>query len=404
MSISICLWMAAVLAAPVTLDRDVVIALARERAPVILAARTRTDAAAGELAGARAWRYNPAVEFEAGPRTTPAEETWDRSVRLEQRLDLAGRGARIDAASAGVDAVRHEVREAEVAVVAAASRAHLLAVHAQRTRATAEEAAAVQQRLHDVARARHEAGETGALELNLATLALARARAAAAGAGAAEAAALSDLASILQLSAADIAGVRGDLAWPSLPDLAAAQTAAAAHPRIGALAARRQQAEALRREAGAAGWPQVGVFGGWGREEDADIVHVGLNVDLPLFSRGQGDRRVAAAEAEAARIEYEAARSTIHDQVARAWQRQHALQVASEAMSRDAQAALAASVRLAEESFRLGEIGLDETLLVQREQFDAQIEIYDLELAAALAAVDVAEIAALAPLAEGETP
>ena len=61
-------------------------------------------------------------------------------------------------------------------------------------------------------------------------------------------------------------------------------------------------------------------------------------------------------------------------------------------------------MRLAEESYRLGEIALDEVLLVQREQLDARRELNDLQLAAALAAVDVAELAALPPLVQGETP
>ena len=151
---------------------------------MILAARARQGVAEGDLATARAWRYNPELELEAGPRTTPTEETWDRAVRLDQRLDLAGRGARIDAAAAGREAAGFALRETELAVVAGAARAYLVALHAGRARELAAEAAPVQERLHEIAQARHEAGETGALEINLATVALARARAALASAAA----------------------------------------------------------------------------------------------------------------------------------------------------------------------------------------------------------------------------
>jgi cobalt-zinc-cadmium efflux system outer membrane protein len=396
MMFTTCLLMATALTAVLPLDRAAVLDLARERAPVILAARARQGVAEGDLATARAWRYNPELELEAGPRTN--------ALRLDQRLDLAGRGARIDAATAGRDAAGFALRETELTVVAGAARAYLVALHASHARALAAEAAAVQARLHEIAQARYEAGETGALEINLATVALARARAALASAAAAEATASADLAAMLQLTDDDLPGVTGELAWPALPDLAAVQAAAAAQPALAGLAARQAQAQAVRRLAGAAAWPEVGMFGGWGREEDVDIVHFGLIVGLPVFARGQGERRAADAEVLAAGIELEAAQRTVVDQAARAWHRQRAVLAASDTIGGEAAAALAASVDLAEESYRLGEIALDEVLLVQREQLEARRELNDLQLAAALAAVDVAEIAALPPLGRGETP
>jgi len=404
MTFSICVWLTTALASLAFLDREAVLAIARERAPVILAARARQGVADGDLATARAWQHNPELELEVGPRTTPAEETWDRSVRLDQRLDLAGRGARIDAATAGRDAAGFALRETELGVVAGAARAYLVALHAGRARELAAAAAQVQARLHQIARARHEAGETGALEINLASVALARARAAQASAAADEAAALANLAAMLQLTGDEMSGVAGDLAWPAPPDLAAVQAAAAAQPALAGLAARQAQAEAVRRLAGASAWPEVGVFGGWGQEEDADIVHFGLNIGLPFFARGQGERQAADAEALAATIEREAAQRTVADQAARAWRRHGDVLAASTTVAGEAAAALDASVHLAEESYRLGEIDLDAVLLVQREQLDARRELNDLQLAAALAAVDVAEIAALPPLVQGETP
>ncbi len=404
MMFSICVWLATAAAAVAPLDRDAVLAIARERAPVILAARARQGIAEGDLTAARAWRHNPELELEAGPRSSPIEESWDRSVRLDQRLDLAGRGARIDAATAARDATGFAVRDTELAVVAGAARAYLAALHAGHARGLAAETTVVQERLHEIAQARHEAGETGALEINLATVALARARASLAGAVAAEAAALANLAATLQLTGDELPGVTGDLAWPAPPDLAAVRSAAAAQPALAELAARQVQAEAVRRLAGAAVWPEVGVFGGWGREEDADIVHFGLNIGLPFFARGQGERQAAEAEVLAATIERDAAQRTVADQAARAWRRHGDVLAASTAVAGEAAAALDASVRLAEESYRLGEIALDAVLLVQREQLDARRELNDLQLAAALAAVDVAEIAALPPLGEGVTP
>lgn len=404
MPLPLCVWLTAALALTAPLDRDAVLALARDRAPAILAARARAGVAEGDLVTARAWRHNPELEIEAGRRSAPGGRSWDRGVRLGQQLDLAGRGARIDAAAAGRDAAVLGARDTELAVVAAAARAYLHAVHAARARALADEAAHVQDRLFAIAEARREAGETGALEISLATVARARARAALAGAESDAAAARADLARLLQVEGDRLPTGDGNLGWPPLPDLPAVQAAAAAQPALAALAARQAQAEALRREAAAAAWPEVGLFGGWRREEDADVVQVGLDVGLPFFARGQGARQAAAAEARALAIELDGARRTVADQATLAWRRQRDLLAASAAVATAAATALDAAVQLAEESYRLGALALDDVLLVQREQVDARREIDDLQLAAALAAVDVAEIAALPPLVTGETP
>ena len=80
----------------------------------------------------------------------------------------------------------------------------------------------------------------------------------------------------------------------------------------------------------------------------------------------------------------------------------HELQAAATADHEAVTAALDASVRLAESAYRLGEITLDEALLAQREQLEARRELNDLRLSAALAALDVAYLAALPPLHEGD--
>ena len=85
-----------------------------------------------------------------------------------------------------------------------------------------------------------------------------------------------------------------------------------------------------------------------------------------------------------------------------AWHRQNELQAALAANGEAVTAALEASVRLAEVAYRLGEITLDEALRAQREQLEARRDLNDLRLSAALAALDVAYLAALPPLHEGD--
>jgi cobalt-zinc-cadmium efflux system outer membrane protein len=379
------------------LDRDAVLRLARERSPQVLAARARLDEADGALATARAWAHNPEVELEQVRRATT-----DRAWRIDQKLDLAGRGPRIGAARADREAAGWERLDAGAQAAAEAARAWLTATHAGQQRLLATEGVAVQERLHAAATAREAAGETGALDVALATVALARARAGFAGDRAAELDALAELAALLQWDEAELPQVAGDLDWPAPPALADVREAALVQPALRALEAATAAAAKRRGEAGALAWPELGVFGGGGREEDTDLKQMGLTVTVPLFARGQGERRQAAAAARLADDTFTATRRARLSAVTAAWHRQDELRAAVEANGEAVAAALDASVRLAESAYRLGEITLDEALLAQREQLEARRELNDLRLSAALAALDVAYLAALPPLHEGD--
>src|SRR5262245_10370726 len=95
----------AVAATPATAEittLDSALALARERAPALLAARARVAEAEGRLRTASAlFAANPELEASAGPRDSDDGDTTDWEVALSQDLELAGqRGARIAAAEA----------------------------------------------------------------------------------------------------------------------------------------------------------------------------------------------------------------------------------------------------------------------------------------------------------------
>lgn len=382
-----------------TLDLDAVLHLAREHAAAARIARVEQDVAAGELRTARTWRHNPELELEAGPRDGPDGRSWDRSVGLSQRLDLAGRGARGDAARATLAAARDQSRATGIAVAARAARLYLEALHAAQRRQLASDATDLHDRLLEIARRRHEAGETGRLDVHQATVGASRARMRLATAEADERHVLAELASLLALEPGHPLAVTGDLAWSAPGDATAVRAAVARHPEIAALEARRRAASARVRLAGAARWPDVGLGARVGREEQADIVHVGVSLGLPLFARGQGEREAARAVDRIAEIQHDAARRARLDHALRAWERYQDLHDALTRATATTTDALAGSSRLAAESYRLGEIALDRVLLVERENLEARNALNDLRLATALAALEVAEIAALPPLA-----
>ncbi|HOX24422.1 MAG TPA: TolC family protein [Candidatus Krumholzibacteria bacterium] len=380
------------------LDRESVIALARARSSAILAGRARLGAADGEVARATQWRFNPEVELQAGTRTTPEGETWDRSLWLSQRLDLAGRGPRAAAARWGLDAAHAEQRATEIDVVAESVRLYLVALHAAAERAVASDAVALQARLHEVAVRREAAGEVGLIEVNTAAIALARALASLARAAAAGDAALAELATLLALEPGAVLSVTGDLAWTLPADRGTVFAAAASNPLQAAFAARRAEAEARRDAAGAERWPELSIAAGIGREEDADIAGFGLGVSLPLFARGKGERLAAAAEAAARDVELAALERSLADRLERAWNRHAQLQSALAAYEIAARDGEARGVDLVELGYREGKLGLGDVLAVRREVLDARQELLDLRLDTALAALEVATLAALPPL------
>lgn len=384
------------------LDRQSVLEMARERSVALRQAGLRQEAVGGAARAARTWRHNPELELEGGRRDASDGRTWDRSVGLNQQLDLAGRGARIAAADADLEAARHGLRAAGVAALAAAAELHLRALHATRRRDLAAEGVSLREQLLEVARQRLEAGETGQLDLHQATVAAARARMELASAEADLQHALAELAAALNLEPLRDIAVEGEIEWPVPGDAVAIRAAAEQHPELAVLEANRQAGRERIAEAGAARWPRLGLGARYGREEEADLFQLGLRFELPLFDRGGGEREVAVALERVADLELETARRNRIDHALRAWERHRRLQGSfpddAEAVARS----LGASSRLALQSYRLGEIPLDRVLDVERENLEARITLNDLRLKAALAALEVAEIAALPPLAGTE--
>src|SRR5258707_2555307 len=88
----------------VTLTLEQALDRAKQQAPVILSAKGRIEEARGRLAGALVrFRDNPLVEFDAGPRFTPAGRIADAELGFSQNFELGGRRhARIAAAESGI--------------------------------------------------------------------------------------------------------------------------------------------------------------------------------------------------------------------------------------------------------------------------------------------------------------
>jgi cobalt-zinc-cadmium efflux system outer membrane protein len=366
-------------AGDVVLDLEGALARASQ-SPSLIAARGRVAEAE---AGRQVPLTNPEVEVEAGPRYA-ADTTTDVSVQLGQTFELGRRGARVRVADAevaqaraAVDATAREVRR-EVAL------AFYRALHAERVVELARHGEELAVRGADVAERRRRAGDITELDAGLGRAALGRARAAVRAAEAERAAAVGQLAQLLTLAPGDRVVLRGELGT--------AAPATGERADLRALAAEAAVARAELDLARTGARPDVGLWLGYSREEDADIVVGGLRLTLPILDRGQGAAAKARARAARAGAERAAAAQVVTRQVRdTADARDHA-RAAVAVFESDVLPLLDESERLLTRTVDAGQMAIGDYLVARRELLDGRAEhVYRLlELATAKVELDAA--------------
>ena len=370
-----------------TLDR--VLALAHERAPAIVAARSRVDEARARLDGASLLlRENPELEGDAGPRLSSQGDSTDVRARLSQALELGGaRGARIAGASAGVAQAAADADDALLRVRQAAAAAFLRTRAAVEQLALAESTADMASELLQAAERRHRAGDVPELDVDLAHAARSRARADVAAARATRRASAGRLAQLLALGDAEPSPC-GPLAAHAKLDLDELLRHAPERADLRALAASVDEAEADGRLAAARAWPAVRVGTEYKREQGDDVYLGGLSISVPLFERGQSARAEAEARARRLRAEHEASVQAASSEVRTAWDVYRERRGAVAELARELPT-LDDSDRLARRSYEAGELSLADMLQLQRETLEIRRAGVEHALDAALAAVEL---------------
>jgi cobalt-zinc-cadmium efflux system outer membrane protein len=165
--------------------------------------------------------------------------------------------------------------------------------------------------------------------------------------------------------------------------------AAADRPELHVLTADIQQAEAAIGHALTYSRPEYGLAARYTREEGDHIVLGGLRITLPLVATAQEPRDVASAQAARLRTELVMARTRIESEVRSAHMAYSRRLNAVRVLERDALPTLDENTQLNARSFDVGQIGLPEMLLVQREILEARLHYLDALLEAALARVEL---------------
>ena len=373
------------------LSLDDVLARARERAPVILAARRQIDEARGRLVGASVLlRDNPVVQGAAGPRRREHDTSTDLDVGISQTFELGGRrAARIDGATAGVDVQAARGDDAARRLLRDVSAAFFRAVAADERVRLARTAEGFLGDLQQVAARRYRSGDIPVLDLNLALTAMARARS---DRWAAEADVVATRGALQVLLGGEVdepLRLRGALHGRRRYDLDALLARAPERADLRELAAEVGEAEAEVRLGTGAAWPDLGVGVRYGREEGADIALGALSVTLPLFAHGQEQRATGAARASRLRFELDAQRRVVRAQVRTAFDIYQHQVAAAEELEREVLPRLDENEALSRRSYEAGQLSLPELLIIRRETLDTRRVHQDRLLDAVLAGVEL---------------
>ncbi len=366
------------------------LALARKKAPAARLAKARVDEARGRVAGASVLlRHNPELEVGGGPRFGPDGVGVDLDVGLGLTLEPGRRGARVAAATAGVERASAAAGDATRAVLLRVARAFLRARHARERQLIAEQAAKLAAEVHRVARTRHQAGESGLLDENLAALSLARAKAEAQTAAAGEVRALGVLAVLLGLKPGTRLALKGPLLERRKHRRELLLAGVGGRSDLRALDAAKKQAGAQARLARAEAWPELGLKLGYGREEQAHLALASLSLSLPLFNRAQGGRAVAAARSKRLGLQRAVAENAARGKIVTAHQTYRQLLKAVTQFEGQGLTRLARTRDLAQKKYRAGDMPLTGLLAVRQELVGARRAYADLQLGAALARVEL---------------
>lgn len=400
-------------ASPLTLEEAR--RLAESVNPTLRSAIGKTAVVEGERADSLAFLWNnPQIALEKNRRTLPPlgssggeERQREWSAGIAQSFEIAGQqGHRRDAAEQEVVAVRASVAETRRQVRAEVEQRFARVLALQMRIATEEDALRLVEDAATTVGKRVAAGEDSRLDGNLATVEAERGNNQLAALREQLTAARADLASVLQLPPDRLPEAVGELA-PSPRTYTLQQLLAAAErrPQLQALQARETSAASRLALERAAVFPDVTLGISVGREGAMEarekIVGVTLSVPLPLFRRNATGIGRASSELTQAQIERQAASRDVPAQVRALWLNVESLKARVQRLEANILARLDQNQRLSTKSYRAGEIGLLQLIVVNRQVLDGRRDLIDARTELRLATIAL-EAAAGWP-AQGDT-
>lgn len=369
------------------------LALARERAPAVIAARGEVARAKAELIAASVRRDNPEIDGSAGPRfSDSAGRQFDFGAGVSQEFESGRRRrARMTVANEGLASAEASVVVAQREAVREASLAFFDAQFLRRQQLLLLDAVRIASEAQQIAGRRFALGDVAALDVNTARVERARLEAEALAVEAERQAALGSLGALL--------------GTPELPSLTQTEPAVQEReldvlvgaledrPELRALDASIRQAQARLELAAALRRPGWGGLARYERDEGDQVLLGGLTVTLPVFDKGQDVHAEATARIESLRRQRSALVAS-WAVVLRA--RQLGLRAhrrAIEVIERDALPAALDNEGLARRSYETGQISLIDWMVLRREAMQVQREHLARLRDAAIATIELNAVA-----------
>lgn len=366
--------------------------VAASRNPEILLARAEVLVADARVAIASTWPHDPSVRFEGATDAFFADEgEGDRSVGVAQTFETGGgRGKRTEAARASRRAAEEDAAAAFWRARAAVTGAFYDLLAAEEDVRLARRRRDISGELASIAEIRLRAADVSLIDANLVRAASHQAEGALATSERARASASLRLSRLLGLPPRSDIVAEGSL--PALDavtagagDVAALEALALESRReIAAAKAERDAALARADAASASLWPDVTLDVFYARETSVfdvepdsftdrdDVLGLGVEIPLPLFGRGKGERQEALAEAARAALELDVLALDVSAEVREATLRAATARDLVELYEGKLNALAEENRSLVGEAFRLGQVGAIEVLRAREEE--ARIE------------------------------
>ncbi len=350
------------------------LALAREKAPAVAAARGELARAKAEVIAASMRLDNPEIDGSAGPRFSDgAERQFDFGAGISQQFESGSRRrARIAAANEGVASAEASVMVAQREVLREASLAFFDAQFLRRQQALLLDAIRIASEAQQIAERRFALGDVAALDVNTARVERARLQAEALAVDAEKQAALGSLGALL--GAPELPSVNEAEPTVQEQNLEVLVRALESRPELRAIDASIRQAQARLELASAFKRPTLGAMARYERDEGDHVLLGGLTVTLAVFNKGQDINAEASARIESLRLQRSA--------LAASWAvvlraRVLGLQAhrrAIEVIEREALPAALDNEGLARRSYETGQISLIDWMVLRREALQVRRE------------------------------
>lgn len=384
-------------AAPLTLEQAWQIAETTN--PVLQSARANLAAAQGQLADTQGLFWNnPQLSAERARRGVPQDgldnqhqREWSTS--LSQTIEIGGQhGYRRAAAEQELAALQLALQETQRQVRAEVEQRFVRVLALQLRIATEQETLKLVESAALVVKKRVTAGEDSRLDGNLAAVEAERGSNQLAALGEQLTEARAALASALQMKPESLPEVAGEL----MPDAARYTldqllASAANRPQLRAFEQREAAARNRLKLERASAYPDITVGVSSGREGAAtareQLVGVSVSLPLPLFRRNASGIGKATSELTQAQIERQIAGRDTLAQVRTLWLKVESLRARVERLQQTVLANLDDNQRLSSISYRAGEIGLLQLILVNRQVFDGRRDLLDARTELRLATV-----------------